>query len=180
MKKLTTKEAEDLMKKYLKKFPEKIKHSILVSKFACKVAGKIKKKHPELRIDLDEIKILGLLHDIGRGVSKRWLTHAFEGERLLKELGHNYYADKIKTHDPTHEIAFHFKIKGDFIPKTIEEKILAYADLHYKSDRKVTHEERERIGLADVKREHPELLPLFMKFNKRKRKLVKEIEKLMN
>jgi putative nucleotidyltransferase with HDIG domain len=179
MKKLTVKEAEKLMRKYLKNKPHKIYHSIKVSKFAYQIAKKIKEKNPKLNINLKEVRVLGLLHDIGLSVSKKWRYHVFEGGKLLRKLGYSSYASKIEKHDPTHELARHFKIKGDFLPNLIEEKILVYADLHYKRNKFVGPEERFRIGMKDVKRKTPELLPLFIKYDKRRAKLIKEIEKLM-
>jgi HD superfamily phosphodiesterase len=179
MKKLTVKKAEKLMRKYLKNDPKKIKHSILVSKFAYQIAKKIKKKQPELKINLREIRILGLIHDIGRGIAKKWRYHSFEGGKLLRKLGYTRYASKIEKHDPAHELAEFLNIKGDFIPNLIEEKILVYADSHYKHDKFVGYKERVKIGFESVRRKHPELLPVFYKYKKRQAKLIKEIERLM-
>lgn len=179
MKKLTVKEAEALMRKYLKEYLNKIYHSIKVSKLAYKVAKEINKKHPKLNIDLKEIRILGLLHDIGRGTSKGWIDHTFESGKLLRKLGYLEIASKIEKHDPSHELAGHLKIKGDFIPRLIEEKILIYADSHYKHNKPVTLTERIKIGKESIKRKYPELMPLFEKYNKRRLKIIKEIDRLM-
>src|SRR3989344_2894412 len=174
MKTLTITEAEKLIKKYLKERPNKIRHSILVSKFAYKIAKKIKNKHPELKIDLHEIRILGLLHDIGRGVSERWRYHSFEGGKLLRKLGYPEYASKIEKHDPTHEVAKFLKIKGDFIPKLLEEKILVYADSHYKDDKFVSPAERSKIGLASIREKSTELLEHVRGYKKRQSRIIKE------
>lgn len=178
-KKLTVKQAEELARKYLKDNPEKLYHSIKVSKFAYQVAKKIKEKNPELDIDLKEIRILGLLHDIGRARSKKWRYHVFEGGKLLRELGYHRYAEKIEKHDPTHEIAEFLKIKGDFLPTLIEEKILIYADIFYKNNKLVGPKERIRIGMESVRTKSPELLPCFNKYRKRQKKIIKEIKDLM-
>ena len=131
--------------------------SIKVSKFAYQVAKKIKQKHPELNIDLKEIRILGLLHDIGISRSE-WLMHTFEGGKLLRELGFHDYAKKIETHGPSHELSHYFKIKGNFLPTLIEEKILVYADAHFKKNKFVTIQERfNDKGFEKLRKKHPEI-----------------------
>jgi HD superfamily phosphodiesterase len=154
-KKLTIKEAEKLMRKYLKDKPKKLYHSIKVSKFGYQVAKKIKQNHPELDIDLKEVRILGLLHDIGRGNSE-WVKHFFETGRILRTLGLNYYAEKTETHGPAPEVAKHFKIIGDYYPKTIEEEILSYADAHYKNNKFVTVKTRfSDAGFKRLEKKYP-------------------------
>jgi len=176
---LTVKEAEKLAKKYLRKYPEKIAHSIKVSEFAYKIAKKIKKKHPELDINLREIRILGLLHDIGKGMHVEWIYHSFEGGKLLRRLGYHKYASKIEKHDPTHEVAKYLKIKGDFIPKQIEEKILVYADSHYRLDRFVHPSERVSEGEKKIKKRYPALFPVIKGYRKRQIRIIEEINSLI-
>ena len=178
---LTIKEAETMMRKYLKGNPKKIYHSIKVSKFAYEVGKKIHKKHPELDINLKELRILGLLHDIGRGLVKEWRHHTFEGAKELRKQGFEYYAKKVETHDPAHELAEMMKIKGNFLPSTIEEKILIYADSHFKHNRRVTPKERADVAIhnTSIKPKHADLLAPFLKYRKRQIKIIKEIERLM-
>ena len=179
-KELTVKEAEKLMRNYLKNKPGKLYHSIKVSKFGYQIAKKIKQKHPELDINLKEVRILGLLHDIGRG-SSEWIRHFFETGRILRELGLDYYAKKTETHGPAPEIAKHFKIKGDFYPKTIEEKILSYADAHYKNNKFVTIKTRfSDKGFEKIEKKYPKLSKKITKNTlPRRYKINKEIERLM-
>jgi putative nucleotidyltransferase with HDIG domain len=178
-KELTIKEAEKLMKMCLKKHPHKITHSIKVSKFAYQIAKKIKKKNPDLNINLKEIRILGLLHDIGRGLHERWRFHTFEGAKFLRKSGYNRYASKIEKHDPSHELANHLNIKGNFLPTLIDEKILIYADAHYKDGKFVGPKEREKIAIKFLKDKKSDISYFRKDYQKRHNKIIKEIEKLI-
>jgi len=93
MKKLTRKQALELLKKY--EIPAGcIKHCLEVEKKALKIADQLIKNGVEL--DKEFLSVAALLHDIGRykiaiekGVSKELLgLHAPEGQLLLEKLGH--------------------------------------------------------------------------------------------
>jgi putative nucleotidyltransferase with HDIG domain len=118
--------------------PDRIAHSVLVADFAYELACKIHDKHPELPVDSAKVKIAALLHDIGRG---RDGDHELNSVRILEEEGLPELA-AIVIHGSIYEI---MKLRGrddpGLLPRTIENKIVAYADARCK-DRVVRMEER--------------------------------------
>jgi len=119
--------------KILKKqnLPENIiKHSKTVAKVALEIAEKLKKKGIKVNIPL--VRAAALLHDIARTEP----DHVIKGERLLKKLGMDEVAEVVKTHGLYH--------LSKFPPKTIEQKIVFYADKRVNNYKIVTVEERFR------------------------------------
>ncbi len=106
-----------------------IDHCIAVSEKAVILAEKVQKEVP---VDRQLVEIGGLLHDIGRAVT-HGIDHGVVGARLLKERGINGELQKIcERHvcagipkSVAREIGLPPR---DFIPVTMEEKIIAYAD----------------------------------------------------
>jgi putative nucleotidyltransferase with HDIG domain len=178
--KLTVKQAENILRDSLKDNKPKLYHSIKVSKYGYLIAKKIKQKHPELKIDLKEVRILGLLHDIGRK-NTEWIKHFFESGKMLRKLNLNYYAKKVETHGPAPEISKILKIKGDFYPKTIEEKILSFADAHYKKNKFVTIKKRfSDKGFIKIQKKYPKIAKVVKnKSISRRKKIFREIKKLL-
>ena len=179
MKKTKVKEMEGLMKSYLKDVPDKIEHSLNVSEYAYQTAKKIMKNHPEIKIDLEKVKIIGLLHDIGQSRGNH-MQHAFEGEKLLKKLGLNEYAEKIVKHGDTHELAQHMGINRDLRPKSLEEKILVYADSHFNKNKFMKPEEKFNFVLGKTEEKFPEILEETKNAIKRLSKIIKEIDLLVS
>jgi len=109
--------------------PHVIEHSIAVSRKAVEIAERIKKKG--VNVDVRLVKIGGLLHDIGRSVT-HGIKHGYYGSLILRSLGCYKLARIAERHigaGITKEEAEKLGLpKRDFIPKTLEEKIVAYAD----------------------------------------------------
>lgn len=137
--KITEKEAKELLKKYSvdkKGFDMVLEHSQAVKNIALIIAKEIKKrKHP---VDLNLIKIGSLLHDIGRFKYPPWdkkmIRHGYWGGQILRKEGLLKEA-KIAERHLGAGISKEEIIKGklflpkkDFLPKTIEEKVIAYVD----------------------------------------------------
>jgi len=106
-----------------------IEHSIAVSKLAKKIANKITKKGND--IDINFVEIAALLHDIGR-CKTHGIKHGIEGARILRKLGHDKFARVCEVHlgagiTRSEAISLGLPPK-DYIPKTLEEKIIAHAD----------------------------------------------------
>lgn len=107
-----------------------VKHSLSVSKLASEIARKLKKNG--YKIDLDFIKTASLLHDIGRAKTHS-ISHGIEGGKILKELkfGKNFVR-VCENHigaGITKEEAIRVGLPPkNFIPKTLEEKVIAHAD----------------------------------------------------
>ncbi len=113
-----------------------IEHSRTVAGYAREIALNIaksaeKKGHP-LNIDMDAVFLGGLLHDIGRSKT-HGIKHAVAGAAIALQNG---IGDKIVNIIERHigagitmeEAALLGLPKKDYLPVTIEEKIVAHAD----------------------------------------------------
>src|SRR3989338_4362020 len=119
-----------------KAFDEILKHSRAVEKLSLKIGNNIKKQ--SYNVDLNFIKTAALLHDIGRfncpPYSKDSIRHGISGANLLRKNGlkkHALVAERhlgigiSKEEIKKQKLNLPFK---DYLPKRIEEKIIAYAD----------------------------------------------------
>lgn len=135
MKRLSEKEAIELLKKYAptkEAFEKVLTHSKKVRDIALSLT-----KHLN-DFDKDLLNIGALLHDIGRFKyppgSKDSILHGVEGGRILRDLGYDQYARICETHigvGITKEDILAQRLPlplKDYIPKTKEEIIIAYAD----------------------------------------------------
>jgi len=155
MKKLTEKEAVELLRKYSnnkESFNAVLNHSKSVQKIALEIARYIKKNHD---VDIDFVKTASLLHDIGRFkcYKENSIRHGVEGGEILSKEGLTRYARIAETHigvGITKKDIKKYKLNlplRDFIPETIEEKIIAYADnLIFNTKRITINEVIERFS----------------------------------
>lgn len=103
-----------------------IRHILTVTELALKIA----KRFP--KVDLELLEAGALLHDIGRSRT-HGVTHGVEGGQIARELG---LSDDIIKIIERHlgagivkEDAEKLELPSkDFIPKTLEERIVAHAD----------------------------------------------------
>lgn len=104
-----------------------VAHCRAVTALALKIASKCKGD-----VDIELVKIGALLHDIGR-TNNHGITHAVEGAKILRKLGLPPEVIKIAER----HIGGGLKIgdaerlglpKKSYMPKTLEEKIVAHAD----------------------------------------------------
>ena len=107
-----------------------VKHCKAVSKFAVKIADKLKKKG--VSVDVELVKIGGLLHDIGRSKT-HGIDHAIVGSEIassfkLPEPVIRIIERHIGSGIPAEEAVQLGLPNRDFMPITLEEKIVAYAD----------------------------------------------------
>ncbi|MCP4762968.1 MAG: HDIG domain-containing protein [archaeon] len=121
-----------------------INHVKAVSRKAIKMATTIQ----TIKVDLKLVRIGALLHDIGR-VETHDFNHAVVGGKIIRELGYSEKLAKIaETHilgGLTKEEAIKLNLPTrDFMPITIEEKIICLADKYHIGDKKVTIEQRFR------------------------------------
>jgi len=135
-------EAKKLLKEKLKNRTI-INHCVAVSKFAYKLARKIKRNG--YNVDPEKVRIAALLHDIGRCVNHK--GHEFEGAKILRRLGEYDIARIIERHGIAKEEAEELGIKGEFEPQTLEERIVAYSDGRFDGDQMVTLKERFKLIL---------------------------------
>lgn len=105
-----------------------IRHCLAVSNLAVKISQKFLKRN----VDVELVRIGALLHDIGRSQTHE-ITHAYMGSDLLRDSGLPDNVIKIVERHigagiPSNEAVNLGLPEKDFIPQTIEEKIVAYAD----------------------------------------------------
>lgn len=148
-----------------------IRHCKAVSRLAVKIAKRV--REAGLPIDLKLVEVGGLLHDIGRARTHD-VDHVVEGSKIAVSLDlpepivriiERHIGAGIKSEEAS-------KLglpKKDFIPQTLEEKIVAYADKlvegeGYLSFDVVLERYSEELGPSHpavdrLKRLHEELTP---------------------
>ncbi len=104
-----------------------IKHSIAVYNKALEIARKSK-----IPVDIELIQIGALLHDIGRSRT-HGIDHGVVGAEIAKALGYDERVIRIIERHigagiPKEEAEKLGLPSKDYMPETIEEKIVAYAD----------------------------------------------------
>mgnify|MGYP001193075479 CR=1 FL=1 len=108
-----------------------VAHSKAVSKKAVNIAKNYADK-TSITVDMEQVRFGALLHDIGRSKTHS-IEHAVVGAEILSNLNfpESYVNITLKhigagiPHDEAEKLGLP---PGDYIPTTIEEKIVAHAD----------------------------------------------------
>lgn len=165
--------AFDLLKKL--KVPYNVRrHSLKVADKALEIAEKIKLRE----VDMDLIEIGGLLHDIGR-CKTHGFKHALIGAKIIRERG---FLEQLARICETHILGGLDKEDAkqvglperDFLPVTLEEKIICLADKYISGTKEVTIEQRFEKWFNKYGRTQ-----ILTKAKERIEKIQKEIEDLM-
>ncbi len=167
-------EIVEILKKYLKERvdEEVFRHILVVTDVARRMAERLK-----LGEESKKLVLAGaLLHDIGRCKS-HGMDHAVIGAEMLRKDGFDERIAKIvERHIGAGLTAKEAKSFGlpekDYIPETIEEKIVALAD-NLVSNRKVLKKEEYTKATRDKFSDRPEVL-------ERHLKLLKEFEHIID
>lgn len=133
-----------------------IEHCIAVSENSIAIAGRVKPK-----TDKELIMRGAMLHDIGR-CKTHGIFHGIEGAKIIREFGLGEKIAKIAerhigagiTRDEAEKIGFP---PGDFCPKSIEEKIVAYADNLTKGANAISFEESIAKFKKILGKNHPSI-----------------------
>ncbi|KXA92780.1 hypothetical protein AKJ64_02250 [candidate division MSBL1 archaeon SCGC-AAA259E17] len=113
-----------------------VDHSKAVSKRAGEIAGEIEE------VDEKQLKIAGLLHDIGKarcignGNDKPISEHSIESKKMLEEIDQDNLAEICEKH------SFRILAKKDLDEYSLEDKILIISDMQTKGSEKVSLEKR--------------------------------------
>lgn len=149
-----------------------IHHSINVSKYAKEIAEKASK---DIQLNLQLIEIGGLLHDIGRSETNG-VDHGVIGADILRNKGidenialicERHVGAGIDKKD-----AKNFELPNrNYLPKTIEEKIVCHADNFFINGKKVTFDKVFERFRTELGNDHPSLKRLLL--------LQKELQKYL-
>jgi len=150
------------------------RHSLKVTEKALEIAEKITK----IEVDINLIEIGALLHDVGRAKTHGF-KHAIIGAQILREHG---FPEKLARICETHILGGLDKIDAvsvnlperDFLPQSIEEKIICLADKHMAGTREVSI--KQRFSKWFLKYGKTEIL---VKAKKRIEDIQEELKKLM-
>jgi len=150
------------------------RHSEKVADKALEIADKITKTN----VDKNLIEIGALLHDVGR-TKTHGFRHALIGGKILRERGFSINLARIcETHilgGLDKEDAKRFGLpEKDYLPKTLEEKIICLADKQMAGTREVTIKERFNRWFQKYGRSR-----ILLKSKKRIEQIQQEIESLM-
>lgn len=116
-----------------------IQHCKTVAKFAVKMAKILQKKG--FRVDIELVETGALLHDIGRSKTHT-VDHAIVGAKIAESAGMPEAVSKIIERHigggiPQDEAVKLGWPEKNYLPETLEEKIVAYADKLVEGNKKV-------------------------------------------
>ena len=119
--------------------PQVIKHCLAVSKLALEIANQLQKKGQ--KVDAQLVEVGALLHDIGRSKTHN-VDHPVIGAQVAKTMKlSDPLINIIKRHlgagVTDHEAQQLGWPKDNYVPQTLEEKIVAYADKRIDKNKKV-------------------------------------------
>ncbi len=170
-------EVEEIWDKY--KLSEEVRrHCLRVAELALKIAKNVKNE----RVDLKVVYIGALLHDIGRAITHNPFLHFIKSAEILRKEGFDEKIVKIaERHFSAGLRADEAKRLGlparDFMPESVEEKIVSFADNLVFGDKICSFEDFMK-RLDEIDKINPELKWLTDVTRKRAKKLKAEIEGL--
>ncbi len=150
------------------------RHSEKVADKALEIADKIVKA----KVDLNLIEIGSILHDIGR-TKTHGFNHALIGGKILREGG---FSEKLAKICETHilggldkEDARNFGLpEKDYLPNSLEEKIVCLADKYIAGTKEVSINERFNKWFSKYGQS-----TILIKSKRRIKEIQKELEDLM-
>ncbi len=154
------------------------RHCKRVAELALKIAKNVKNKN----IDLNAVYIGALLHDIGRAITHDPFLHFIKSGEILRKEGFDEKIVKIaERHFSAGLKANEAKKLGlpakDYMPETLEEKIVSFADNLVFGDKICSFDDFMK-RLDEIDRINPELKWLTEVTKERAKKIKEEIERL--
>ena len=119
------------------------RHCLSVAVSASRIGLVLERRYA---IDRDYLWSAALLHDIGRCVTHDPIMHGVAGYNLLMKLGHAREAFVCASHilfglEASEAVQLGLPAR-DFIPRTIEQRLVPLVDLMTEGDRPVTLDQR--------------------------------------
>lgn len=147
---------DSLLRKYTAGNPDLYKlltaHSEAVTRKALAIAD----AKTELGVDREFLQEAAMLHDIGVGLcdapsihchgTEAYIRHGILGARILRAEGLPRHARVAERHTGSGITAGYIREKGlplpqeDFLPETVEEKLICYADKFFSKSRRPDEE----------------------------------------
>jgi uncharacterized protein len=125
---------------------------------AMKIAKKIEKNG--YTINLRSVSTGALLHDIGRAKT-HGVEHGVVGAEMLRKMGLGKFAKFVENHIgagiPAAEAKELELPAKDFMPRTLEEKVVTYADKMISRKREISYEEAVKWFKTEFGNDHPSL-----------------------
>jgi len=132
--------------------PIVIRHCEVVAELALEIADNLEKKG--LKVNRELVEVGALLHDLGRSKS-HGIDHGVVGANLAKSIGlSEFVVNVIKRHVGGGITASEAEMLGwptdVYLPITLEEKIVSYADKLIDQSKRVTI----NVEIKKLQREH--------------------------
>lgn len=169
--------ALDIIKKYYKEDSDLYNMLVSHSNDVMHKAIEIALKHPELGADINFIGEAAMLHDIGlfltdvpslgcQGIMP-YMCHGYIGREIMEKEGFPKHAIVCETHvgvglrkEDIEEMRLPLP-KRDMIPQTIEEEIIAFADLFFSKNNLGYCRSVEEVAKNIEKYENPNAQKVF-------------------
>jgi uncharacterized protein len=133
-----------------------IRHSLAVERVALDLAKRIRANGHEINLGI--VSTGALLHDIGRART-HGITHGIEGMKILKRLGLRRFVRFAECHLGSGIPAAEAREAGlparDFVPRTLEEKVVTYADKLVAGGRRIPYQQVLREFESKLGPAHP-------------------------
>jgi uncharacterized protein len=137
--------------------PQVVEHCKVVSQLAVRMAKLARDKG--IDVDIDLVRVGGLLHDIGRSKT-HGVDHGYVGSTIVESYGFPSIIGRLVERHvgsgiPAEEAVKIGLPKRDFIPETLEEKIVSYADKLIEGKHRVPFDEALDKFAKDLGADHP-------------------------
>ncbi len=138
-----------------------VRHSILVADIA---RGIISSLNPKVKVDVHLVEVGALLHDIGRSVT-HGVQHGSVGAQILEKLSYpdslvSIARNHVGAGIPREEAILLGLPPTNYLPTTIEEKLVCYADKLASGSVRIPLEKALEALADDLGSEHPSIARL--------------------
>lgn len=150
-----------IIQKYYPVSSEAYRILVVHSRKVANKALEIAKQHPEMHLDLQFIEEAAMLHDIGifkcnapaidcHGDAE-YICHGYLGAELMRQEGFPRHARVCERHTGTGISARMIEMNhlplppGDYLPETLEEQLICFADKFYSKTKLEKEKSTEKV-----------------------------------